>query len=794
MKKFKKKSDKNKTPSHAPIILGGRKQKRKELRQQKKELKQAFYLKKFHKSDNGGDATVIMEPNTKEGFSHDQSSEKKIDSLTKLKRQAETKRKKMLKRANKEEDATIQKLEKQLNIKNRQTVAKEKKASSSSRIPKSFMDDGLGYILELCEGGKKVAENIDNLSSANSEEEDEDAMSATADSEGIDLDEDEEEEASSESEIEDSASDEDLVNADVKDDEDQFLEEEEGGTDQDKSDSHDEIEDLEPKKPEKEETWEDIYGRKRDSHGNVLATKYVPPAMRAQSGPGDLSRLEKQLKGQLNRLAESNLQGISRFVEGLYSKNSRNNMNATLFTLLKAAIVLGKAMTPERLVLEHAALVALLHANVGIEVGANITQKWVDTFMDEYRNNEDLEEDSTKELDNMLYFICSLYSFRVISQELIFDILFMLAQKFSIKDIELISLGLRCIGFNLRKDEPSRLKTLIAEIQKKAAGQESDSESMRVKFMLESLMAIKNNNVKKLPNYDPTYLQHLQKVIRNYYRPSASVTPLNVRLNDLLQAETRGKWWIVGSAWNGREGGVDEPETDKQAEVGFDFKQTSSSFSEDLLRLARKMRMNTDTRKVIFCAVMSSSDYMEAFEKLVKLDIKSPMKEREAAFVLTLCCIKEPQVNPFYPKVAAKLCRQDRKFRMSVQCSIWDRLSSIVEGKESRQSCLNLAHFASVLIKDGVLSLSCLKRVEFADMNKELTLFMKTLIKDLLASPNEEERNSCFAFISSNPKFSSLRESLRLFLHHFFRKEDAAFRARIESAEAAMMISSTKKK
>ena len=64
-------------------------------------------------------------------------------------------------------------------------------------------------------------------------------------------------------------------------------------------------------------------------------------------------------------------------------------MNVTLFTLLKAAIVLSKAMTPERLVLEHAALVALLHANVGIEVGANITQKWVDTFMDKYRKSQD---------------------------------------------------------------------------------------------------------------------------------------------------------------------------------------------------------------------------------------------------------------------------------------------------------------------------------------------------------------------------------------------------------------------
>ena len=242
----------------------------------------------------------------------------------------------------------------------------------------------------------------------------------------------------------------------------------------------------------------------------------------------------------------------------------------------------------------------------------------------------------------------------------------------------------------------------------------------------------------------------------------------------------------MGSAWTGRM----EQEEEEELEI---LKQTSSKFSEELLCLAKKMRMNTDTRKVIFCAVMSSSDYMEAFEKLVKLDIKSPMKEREAALVLTLCCIKEPQINPFYPKVAAKLCRTDRKFRMSVQCSIWDRLSSIVEGKEKRQSCLNLAHFTSILIKDGVLSLSCLKRVEFADMNKELTLFMKTLIKDLLETPSEEERNSYFAFISSNPKFSSLRESLRLFLHHFFRKEDATLRAKIESAEAAMMSSNNKK-
>ena len=755
-----------------PLVLGGRKQKRKELRQRKKELKQAFYLKRFNK---GG----IELPNVdgQENAEKIEAKQKnisvereKVDSLKKLQSQAEVKRKKMLKRANRDEDATILKLEKQLNMK------KRKKTEKESSIPKSFMDDGLGYILEMCESGQ-------GRTFSDSEEENEKQPSDAENS--IDQSEEDiqdEDDLSSDKEI----ADESKSDGDSESDDSEVEDEEQSGDDDSSQDEicegQDEVgdENVNNEETKNESTWEDIYGRKRDAQGNVLATKYVPPALRGQSGSADLLRLEKQLKGQLNRLAESNMQGISRFVEDLYNRNSRNNMNETLFKILKSAIVLPAALTPERLVMEHAALVALLHANVGIEVGANITQKWVETFVEEYERSNLDDDDSTKELDNLLYFTCSLYSFHVIGHELVFDLVAMLLEKFYVKDIELISSMLRWVGFNLRKDDPVRLKGVILEIQKKAQ-ESSDSSSMRVKFMLESLVAIKNNNVKKLPNYDPTYVQHLQKTIRNYYRPSASVTPLRVKLNDLLKADTRGRWWIVGSAWTGRGEDQEEPNQETAPEL-----QMQSKFSEELLELARKMRMNTDSRKMIFCAVMSSSDYMEAFEKLVKLDMKSPIKERECALVLTMCCVKEPQSNPFYPKVAAKLGRTDRKFRLSVQCSIWDRLSAIVEGKASKQACINLANFTSLLIKDGVLTLSCLKKVEFADMNKGLTLYMKTLIKDLLSTTNEQERNSHFALISGNPKFSALRESLRLFLHHFFRK-DVDLKARIESAEAAMM-------
>jgi len=37
--------------------------------------------------------------------------------------------------------------------------------------------------------------------------------------------------------------------------------------------------------------------------------------------------------------------------------------------------------------------------------------------------------------------------------------------------------------------------------------------------MLEIVMAIKNNNVKKIPNYDPTHQAHLQKISKTFLRP-----------------------------------------------------------------------------------------------------------------------------------------------------------------------------------------------------------------------------------------------------------------------------------
>jgi len=72
-----------------------------------------------------------------------------------------------------------------------------------------------------------------------------------------------------------------------------------------------------------EDLWEDIYGRQRDKKGNIVLKKYVPPAVRIASNnissdSEKISRLKKQMKGILNRLAEQNMHTIANQVINMY--------------------------------------------------------------------------------------------------------------------------------------------------------------------------------------------------------------------------------------------------------------------------------------------------------------------------------------------------------------------------------------------------------------------------------------------------------------------------------------------
>ena len=234
--------------------------------------------------------------------------------------------------------------------------------------------------------------------------------------------------------------------------------------------------------------WEDIYGRKRDKDGNVLEEKkerYIPPHIRARlvaevnnedpKQKEKLLRLKRQLKGSINRLAETNMYRIASDIEKLYMQNSRFDMNNTLTILINDALV-NNNLAKERMVLEHTFLIALLHANIGSEIGAHFLQHFVTKFNQLIQNIKSYNVEN-KELDNILFIIYHMYTFKIFQHNLIYEILNILTEKLCEKSVECILLALKSVGFILRKDDPVALKDLILSLQKKISESPADLQN-----------------------------------------------------------------------------------------------------------------------------------------------------------------------------------------------------------------------------------------------------------------------------------------------------------------------------
>ncbi|XP_036138480.1 nucleolar MIF4G domain-containing protein 1 homolog isoform X2 [Monomorium pharaonis] len=777
------------------LIQKTRKQLRKEKRQQKKINKAAYYEKKKLKNQSETISRNDDDRSMKENSDIKQVSPIKIQK--KRQRPKDTKEEKMqknvkkqrmvqLKRANLEEDKMIKQLEKQLKLNKRK----------SKSVPRSFISDGLDYLLDFCDsenrshivetekqlletgfsrdfeedlnmaiGDNKDFEQDDNEDSEQDDNEDfeQDDNEDFEQDDNDDSEQDDNEDSEQDSENKSLLSVENLI----EDNEDIFSE----GTNMiniksKKYEPHEKDETVNKKSSysnvseqsdNNEDLWEDIYGRQRDKQGNIVSKKYVPPAARITSSnissdDEKVRRLEKQIKGILNRLAEQNMHTIANQVEEMYMSNSRNNMNVILSKLMMESII-APILTPDRLICEHMMLIAILHANVGTEVGAHFLLaivKRLHHMLEEFHNVEN------KELDNIILMISHLYNFKVYGHRLLYQILEKLAAKFTEKEIELILLILRTVGFQLRKDDPIALRELILNLQQKANN--ATLENSRVKFMLDVLLAIKNNNMSKIPQYDPSQIEHLKKILKSFIHKGSNVTQFNVSLEDLLEADERGKWWIVGSAWSGLK---DIGKLEKNSE---DKKKT---YSEDILELARKQRMNTDVRRDIFCVLMTAEDYLDAFEKLHHLGLKN-QQQREVIYVIFNCCIQEKKFNPYYAVLAQKLCDFDRKYQLTIQYTLWDKLKTLDD--LNTKQLTNLAKFLTFLFLGKGLPLSVLKVIQFMELDKLTMRLVRQIMLGILLHENEETCLEVFGRISLSPKLQTFRESLRLFINHFLVK------------------------
>lgn len=538
-------------------------------------------------------------------------------------------------------------------IKKYEKLLKLKSYTKRNKLPKSFYYDGLGELLEFCDN-KQYSNRV-------VADEEEDAFAELRNRKPH---------VKPKAEIEESDQEDDSFSDDSRDsDEEVIAEEMSDNEDADEEienkEEIDEEEDERPKKIAKKEKkdgfHEDIYGFLRDKDGNIVKSEAEKRSKEdfLNSNVVVDETLQRKLRGLLNRLTATNIKVISNEILDLYKGHSRAVINQGILNCFEKVIIKVDYNVPVKLVSEMAILVAILHSEIGEEVGAFFIHSAIRHFDTLF--NDTANWNSSKQLNNTVIFILNLYTAGLVDSVIVYDILDKFCDQFSQeKSIEIIDLMLKASGFLLRKDDAARMKSLIVNIQQLSSSvDQSGLSGTRIKFVLESLTAIKNNNMAKIKVTEPLVMSELIESTLKGVIKKGRVQFIAGQYATVIQS---AHWFsytatIVPLEAINAEGEAKEEE------------MTSTNLTEEKVdyrlrdQLCKKLRINTPLRKDLFTGIFACNDYLDAACKLISIGKK---QFSEVVNVVLHVAVNEKNYNPFYYHLLQHLTTCDRKYRVCI--------------------------------------------------------------------------------------------------------------------------------
>lgn len=492
--------------------------------------------------------------------------------------------------------------------------------------------------------------------------------------------------------------------------------------------------------------------------GSDVAQKYIPPSMRAAASSDEqaLAQLRKRAQGLLNRLSEANLVSILKSLEELYDHNARQHVTSTLVDLL-VGLVADRSTLNDTFLILHAGFSAAVYKAVGTDFGAQLLEKLVEQFEHHRSDNTD-----GKQTLNLTAFLSYLYTFQLVGSAVIFDIIRLVLDELTETNTELLLRIIRTAGQQLRTDDPTSLKDIVLILHRSVAKVGEDQLSVRTKFMIETINNLKNNRMKTGVAASTMTIEHVNRMKKTLgalgsARSLKVSEPLRVTMADIQDSEKKGKWWLVGAAYHdpaklansSAEHGISST-LQNDTDTGY---ESETPGSMNLHELARSQGMNTDVRRSIFITLLSSSDYIEAHMRLLKLHLKSKQM-LEIPRVLVHCAGAEEAFNPFYALVARQFCA-DHKLRKAFYFTFWDALKQMGEGASADGSpdedqedsmtikkVVNLARLYGILIANRSLDITLLKHLDFAYIQAKASMFVEVLLTTVFVQVRKASKAS----------------------------------------------------
>uniref|UniRef100_A0A0N5AU79 MI domain-containing protein n=1 Tax=Syphacia muris TaxID=451379 RepID=A0A0N5AU79_9BILA len=509
---------------------------------------------------------------------------------------------------------------------------------------------------------------------------------------------------------------------------------------------------------------EDIYGRTIDEKsGKIIssvstARKKLDELNEQSATLNNESRvnLERLVRGVVNRLNEGTLVESVKRLKDIFLTHSHNgellvNVKQMLYKSLQCAITVPYRL-PDRIIIEIATFIALLHSTVAVD----LSSYFVENFTLNYLKNMKTEED-TKTLENMTVLIAELYNFKVIKDQFISDLMDRLLKAVGEKLMECAKLLLSYTGILLKKRNFSVLQKCIANAQNVIYNlSEEVLKNNHLRFVTEEFLDVKNGNIRKWTDViDSSLFEHYFSLYRGILKKEGKVDELGMNVTDIEQIDERGRWWLIGSACNATLGESQDLKEIKPSS----FKEV---FDPSLMDLARRANMKTPVRKEVFCTLLSSEDEYNAFENLLRLSLKG-QQEREIVHICLHCALQEAVYNPFYSAVLERFCLYHKRFKLTTQYAIWDRLKNLSNFKKWQQD--HLATITAELIIKRSVSVTILKVIEFRSINGILTDFLCRTLRIILTRCSNSLLMDIFGKVVTSPAHKVFSQGLQIFIH-----------------------------
>ena len=185
----------------------------------------------------------------------------------------------------------------------------------------------------------------------------------------------------------------------------------------------------------------------------------------------------------------------------------------------------------------------------------------------------------------------------------------------------------------------------------------------------------------------------------------------------------------------------------------------------------RKMNISTNLKKMIFTSIVTASDINDAFERLIRLNLKKEQK-REIIKIIVQICIEEKYYNPFYELLLDKLISIDKDNKYTFHYCIWDYMKIFENYNQSELKKIhNLSKLTSNLLLREKISLPVLLNFKFEQSNNKIKMFVLFVFDFYFEKSNETKTKILFAKLVKNDDHVEWAQHLFHFFIQDFSKE-----------------------